>query len=80
MDFTVASILPLLWGYHGKDVLCVKPHCVENVWNVLVVNCGPPSDQRMSRTAVRQNAERSMVMRWYAVVLVLIGMMSGQSV
>ena len=30
MDLTVASILPLLWGYRGVDVMCVKPHFMAN--------------------------------------------------
>ena len=29
IDFTVASILPWLWGWYGDDIWCVKPHCFE---------------------------------------------------
>ena len=30
MDLTVASGLPLLWGYCGNEVTCSKPHCFAN--------------------------------------------------
>ncbi len=41
IDLTVASFLPLLWGYVGEDVMCRNPHCLAKSMNILDVNCGP---------------------------------------
>ena len=68
IDFTVASILPLLCGYRGVDLMCVKPHCLAKSRNFFDVNCGPSSDQNMSGTPVQQNDCLTTLMRWGAVV------------
>ena len=59
---------------------CINPHHFENLWNCLDVNCGPPSDQKMSGAAVRQNNSFMAVISFAAVVSVPIGTMVGQSV
>ena len=79
IDFTVASALPLLCGYWGDDVACRKPHCLAKSLNSLEVNCGPPSDQNVSGTPVRQKDALRAEVSCVAVVLLSIGMISGQS-
>ena len=79
IDFTVASTLPLLCGYWGADVACRKPHCFAKSLNCLDVNCGPPSDQNVSGTPVQQKDALRAEISCMAVVLLSIGMISGQS-
>ena len=47
----------------------MKPHYVAKFLNAWAVNCGPPSDHRMSGTDVRQNACLNAVIRWCVVEL-----------
>ena len=79
IDLTVASALPLLWGCSGEDVTCRNPHDVAKSLNALDLNCGPWSDQKMSGTPDRQNDDLRAEVRAAVVVLLPIGIMSGQS-
>ena len=79
MDFTVALILPLLWWYHGMDLMCVKPHCLAQSRNLFDVHCGPSSDQNMLGAPVRQNVCLTTLMKWEAVMSWPIGMILGHA-
>ena len=79
MDLTVASAFPLLWGYLGEEVTCLKPHCFAKSGKALEVNCGPWSVHILSGTPKRQNDEFRDDVSRVVVVLVVIGVISGQS-
>ena len=76
MGFTVASALPLFWGYLGDNMIHWNPHCLVNSLNSLDMNCGPWSDQNI---LLWQKDPLRALVRWGVEVLWPIGIMSGQS-
>ena len=51
-------------GYHGVNLMFVKPHGLAKSRNIFDVHCGPLSDQNMVGTPVQQNDCLTTLVRW----------------